>query len=145
MAHRLVGMLARLATWCYRRRRIVLVLWLVALIGVSVLGKAAGGTLQKTFTLPGTESQRAFDVLSKDFARKGDTGDLVFRARNGAAATSPEVRNAIEPVINEIAHQPHVVSVTSPFSPAGARFISPDGKIAYAEILFNVRANDVPV
>ena len=45
----------------------------------------------------------------------------------------------------QLRKQPHVVSVTTPYDPAGARFISEDGKIAYAEILFDVQANDVPV
>ena len=52
--------LRRLAAWCYRRRRRVLVGWIVALIGISVLGQTAGGALQKTFSLHGTESARAF-------------------------------------------------------------------------------------
>jgi RND superfamily putative drug exporter len=41
--------------------------------------------------------------------------------------------------------QPHVVSVTTPYEPAGSRFVADGGRIAYAEILFDVRANDVPV
>ena len=50
-------MLRNLAAWCYRRRRLVVVTWIVALIGVSVLGQTVGGDLLKTFSLPGTESQ----------------------------------------------------------------------------------------
>src|SRR5581483_8207731 len=105
--------LPRLAGWCYRRRRFVVGAWVVALVGISVLGQTAGGTLQKTFTLPGTESQRAFDVLDHDFGRKGDTGDLVSRARSGADVHAPPVQQAITPVMNELRAQPHVVSVTS--------------------------------
>jgi uncharacterized membrane protein YdfJ with MMPL/SSD domain len=52
--------LRHLAEFCYRRRRIVVVAWIVALVGVSVLGQTVGGDLLKTFSLPGTESQRAF-------------------------------------------------------------------------------------
>ena len=74
-------MLRRLAAWCYRRRRRVVVGWVVALIVISVLGQTVGGDLLKTFSLPGTESDRAFSVLKKEFARKGDTGNLVFRVR----------------------------------------------------------------
>ena len=58
-------MLRRVALGCYRRRRTVVAVWLVALIGISVLGQTAGGNLLKTFSLPGTESQRAFDVLGR--------------------------------------------------------------------------------
>ena len=137
--------LRRLAAWCYRRRRRVLAIWVVALIGFSVLGQTAGGALQKTFSLPGTESDRAFSVLEHEFARKGDTGDLVFEVRGSGDVNSPAVRNEIEPVFAQLRRQPHVVSVTSPYDPAGSRFVARGGKIAYAEILFDVRANDVPV
>ena len=100
----------------------------------------------KTFSLPGTESQRAFDVLGRDFARKGDTGDLVFkvarsRIRDGAGASSPRSIRSWR----RSRTQPHVVSVTSPFDPRTRASSPTDGKIAYAEILFDVQSNDVPV
>ena len=138
-------MLRSVALWCYRKRRLVVAVWLVALIGISVLGQTVGGGLLKTFSLPGTESQRAFDVLGKEFQRKGDTGDVVFRAKNGSNASATAVRSEIEPLLVKLRTQPHVVSVTSPYSPAGARFISSSSKIAYAEVLFDVQSNDVPV
>ena len=138
-------MLRHLAAWCYRRRRLVVVTWIVALVGVSILGQTVGGDLLKTFSLPGTESQATFDVLKQQFSRSGDTGDLVFEARGDRTVDDPEVRRAMEPVFAELRKQPHVVSVTSPYEPAGSRFIAQNGKIAYAEILFDVQANDVPV
>jgi RND superfamily putative drug exporter len=138
-------MLRNVALWCYRKRRLVVAVWLVALIGISVLGQTVGGGLLKTFSLPGTESQRAYDVLGKEFQRKGDTGDVVFKAKNGSDATAPAVRAEIEPLLAKLRTQPHVVSVTSPYSAAGARFVSKSGKIAYAEVLFDVQSNNVPV
>jgi RND superfamily putative drug exporter len=139
-------MLARLATVCYRRRWRVLIAWVVALVGISILGQTVGGDLLKTFSLPGTESQAAFDVLKKDFARKGDTGDLVFKVRGSGDVFSPEVRSKIENVVAELRTQPHVVSITTPYDPAGGqRFVSPDRKIGRAEILFDVQSNDVPL
>ena len=138
-------MLRRLAAWCYRRRRRVVVGWVIALVVISVLGQTVGGDLLKTFSLPGTESDRAFSVLKREFARKGDTGDLVFRVKGPGDVNSPDVRNEIEPVFEKLRKEPHVVSVTSPYEPAGNRFIAQGGKIAYAEILFNVQANDVPL
>jgi RND superfamily putative drug exporter len=59
--------LERLARFCYRRRRYVLVVWLIALIGVTVLSKTAGGKDATKFSLPGTESQKAFDLLQTKF------------------------------------------------------------------------------
>ena len=138
-------MLRRLAAWCYRRRRRVVVGWVIALVVISVLGQTVGGDLLKTFSLPGTESDRAFSVLKREFSRKGDTGELVFRVKGPGDVNSPDVRNEIEPVFAKLRKEPHVVSVTSPYEPAGNRFIAQGGKIAYAEILFDVQANDVPL
>ncbi len=139
-------MLARLATFCYRRRWRVLVAWIVALVGISVLSQTVGGDLLKTFSLPGTESQRAFDVLKKDFARKGDTGDVVVRVKGAGDINSPEIRAQFEKVVGELRKQPHVVSITTPYDPNGAQLRSPkDPKIARAEILFDVQSNDVPI
>src|ERR1700736_1711891 len=77
--------LQRLARFCYRRRRYVLVGWLLAVVLVPGVSKTAGGKAATNFTLPGTESQAAFDLLKQNFpARSGDTGEIVF------AATGPQ-------------------------------------------------------
>ena len=44
-------MLPSLAAWCYRRRRLVVVSWIVVLLGINVLAQSAGGDLLKTFSL----------------------------------------------------------------------------------------------
>jgi putative drug exporter of the RND superfamily len=139
-------MLARLAAFCYRRRWLVLVSWIVALVGVSVLANAIGGDLLKTFNLPGTESQAAFDVLKADFDRGGDTGQLVIKVEGGGDVQSPAVQQQVDAVVAELREQPHVVAITTPYEEAGQRFLSPkDPSIAYAEIEFDVQSNDVPI
>ena len=138
-------MLRRLAAHCYQHRWRVLISWIVLLVGINVLAQTVGGDLLKTFSLPSSESGRAFSVLGRDFARKGDTGELVFKVRGTGTVTSQHVLNEIEPVMATLVQQPHVVSVSSPYDPANSRFISSGGKIAYAEILFDVQANDVPI
>src|SRR4029078_12012858 len=138
-------MLRRLAASCYKHRWRVLISWIVVLVGVNVLAQTVGGDLLKTFDVPGSESGRAFAALGRDFEQKGDTGNIVFKARGAGGVTDPTVKAAIDPVIEELRKQPHVVSVASPYDPVNARFISQGGKIAYAEILFDVQANDVPI
>jgi RND superfamily putative drug exporter len=138
-------MLARLAATCYRNRWRVLIAWVVVLVGVSVVSQTVGGDLLKTFSLPGTESQRTFDVLKQDFGRRGDTGDFVFKARGNATIQDAAVRNEVNAVVAQLRTQPHVVSVSTPYEPGGQRFVAPDGQIARAEILFDVQANDVPL
>ena len=137
----------RLAGWCYDRRRTVLAVWVVAVVGISVLAQTAGGDLLKTFSPPDTESGRAFDVLGRDFARPGDTGDLVWRLKQGTDLQDPSVRESVGAVVQKLSTMPHVVSIASPYdgNPANARFLSSTQPIAHAEIQFDVGANDVPL
>ena len=140
------AVLQRLAGWCYDRRRRVLGAWIAGLVVFSVLGQVAGGSLLKTFSLSGTDASDAFTILGRDFQMKGDTGQLVWAVKgSGVDPTSPEVQQTLQPVLDEIAKQPHVVSVTSPFNAPDqqSRLVSGDKPIAFAEIQFDIGANDV--
>src|SRR5207249_1351275 len=72
----------------------------------------------------------------------GDTADIVFKVTQGVSA--PDVKTRIEGYLGQVAKLPKVTSVTDPYTPAGARNISPDGHIAFAEVQFGVEAGDVP-
>ncbi|MCU1375353.1 MAG: hypothetical protein JWO68_2639, partial [Actinomycetia bacterium] len=139
--------LARFAGWCYDRRRLVLALWLLAVVGFSVAGQAAGGSLLKTFDLPGSDAAKAFTILGRDFDRPGDTGQLVWEATGGASPTDPAVQRVVQPVLAALARQPHVAAVVSPFDadPSSRRLVAAAKPIAYAEIQFDQRANDVNI
>jgi RND superfamily putative drug exporter len=132
----------RLATFCYRRRWAVLGVWILALVALFGLGKAAGGSYKDNFSLPASESQRAFNLLSSKFpAQSGDSVQVVEKAVAGV--NDPQVRVRFEGLLASLARQPHVSGVQSPYAPGGARQISKDGTVAYANVQFNVRANDV--
>src|SRR6476620_175053 len=147
-------MLARLAAWCYHRRWRVLIAWIVLLIGVNVLEQTVGGDLLKTFSLPGTESQRTFDVLKQDFARPGDNGKLVYEVKGGGDVRSPAVQTAVLDVARELAEPPHVLCVNTLYGPPIGKEpracqepaqVAAGNKIANADILFDVQSNDVPL
>jgi RND superfamily putative drug exporter len=91
-----------------------------------------------------TGGAKAFDVLEHDFDRPGDTGQLVWHVEDGSP-TDASVREVVQPVLDELARQPHVAAVTSPFAddPSVRRLVSEDAPIAYAEVQFDQRANDV--
>jgi RND superfamily putative drug exporter len=125
-------MLQRLATWCYRRRRRVVVLWVVALIVVSALGSSVGSTFSQGFALSGTESQRAADLLQQRFpTRAGDEGQIVFTPADAA------VRARMEALFAEVAKVPGVTAVVSPYGAGGARQVSSAGDVAYATVQFD--------
>jgi RND superfamily putative drug exporter len=133
--------LGRLAGRCYDRRRLVLVLWIVAIIGVTVLSQVVGTSFKNKFTSGNTPSQQAQNILQQRFPSKsGDTADIVFRT------TSPIPSNqaAITKVVDSVHSLPYVQGVTSPFSPEGAHQIAPKGNIAYAQVQFTTDTADIP-
>ncbi|HEY5013670.1 MAG TPA: MMPL family transporter, partial [Acidimicrobiia bacterium] len=129
-------MLSRLAHWCYRRRRLVLGLWVILLIGSQIVSSAAGGKSSMSFKLPASDSQRAQNLLAGRFASEsGATGNVVIAAPSGVK--SPAIEARANALFAGIARVPHVVEVTSPYSAQGTNQISRDGTIAFAQIHFD--------
>jgi RND superfamily putative drug exporter len=126
-------MLVRLADWCYRKRRLVVVLWVAALVGSFVVAGAFGGDFRQNYLQPGSESKAALDILKDRFPQKsGDTIQVVMHS--AAGVNSPAIRARAERLLADIAVADHVVGVTSPFAEQGARQVSPDGTTAYADV-----------
>ena len=128
-----------IAQTCYRRRRLVLGSWVLLLVTLIALAAVAGGKSKTDFTLPGSESQAAFDLLkTKGFAtRTGFQGQIVFRADQGVNDAS--VKQTLEGFFKRITDNVDGVGIVSPFDPENARQIAPDGKVAYAEVNFSDR------
>jgi RND superfamily putative drug exporter len=136
-------MLRRLAAFCYRRRRLVVALWVVGVVGLTVVAANAGDGFSEGFSINDTESARAQQLLAQTFPeRAGDSGQLVVRAPGGVA--DPSIQARVERALAEIEKVPDVSGTTSPYSPEGARQVSADGTIAYAEIQFAKRASEIP-
>ncbi|MGD0452141.1 MAG: MMPL family transporter [Solirubrobacteraceae bacterium] len=138
------GIVARSAQWAVHHRRLVVIGWLVLLIGALGVSGAIGTEYSNNFSLPGTESQRAADLLKRDFpAQAGDADQIVLAARQGHIADAA-VRSRVAPMLAAVARLPHVTGVISPYTAKGARAISADGKIAFATVTFDERANLIP-
>src|SRR6266567_9497650 len=136
-------MLERLAHWTYKHRWRTLITWIVALVAFLYLGSALKGPYGKSFSLPGTESQQVQDILkSRIPSRAGGTVEIVFKA--DAGVNNPGVKGKMETLFTKVAALPGVKEVVSPYTPAGARQISKDGLIAFADFHFSQQAVDVP-
>src|SRR3954469_4930607 len=133
----------KLAAWCHDRRRTVLALWVGAFLLAAVLWGAAAGDYINNFRLPGTESQRAYDLLKDRFPQQaGDTASVVFAVDDGnvlAASHRPQIEKAID----EIKSSPAVLTVGDPFAKGAP--VSKDGRITFAQIQFRQAAGDVDV
>jgi RND superfamily putative drug exporter len=134
--------LAGFARWCFRHRRAVLAVWLIALIGFLAVGRSAGAAYTNTFSLPGTDSAQALNVLKADFtAQAGDSDQIVVQAEQGTLH-SPAVKAAVTSMLARVAQLPHVRSVISPYESRGQ--ISRDGTIGFATVNLDAQAQDVP-
>jgi len=137
--------MAAMARWCFLRRAWVLVAWLALLVILGVTGRAAGSAYSNTLTLPGTGSTTALQLLEQAFpGHAGDQDSIVWRASPGSVRT-PAVRARITAMLGKVAAAPAVASVISPYSAAGAAQVSRNGQIAYATVVFDAQAANLPV
>ncbi|MCO8277569.1 MMPL family transporter [Actinoplanes sp. TRM 88003] len=131
--------LYRLGKLAFRRRRLVLSLWLATL---ALLGAGAVLLSEPTvdgFSLPGTESQRAQDVLAEAFpqaAAGGAQARVVFAAPDGEKLTEAGNRAAVTATVERLRGAEQVAQVTDPFEGS----INRDATTAYAEITYRVPA-----
>jgi RND superfamily putative drug exporter len=132
-----------LARTCYVHRRLVLLGWIVAIVGVTVIHGAVGSAYSDNFKLPHTQSFDAIRLLERNAPKaSGDTEQLVIGARQGKV-TDPAIRSQAEAVFQQVEKLPHVSSVTSPFDATGKSQISPSGDVAFANITFDAQSNKV--
>ncbi len=134
----------RVTRWCIAHRRRVAAAWVAIAILTTVVAGSVGNRYATNFTLPGTESQRASDLLTKEFgAQSGDVDTIVFHVGHGTIG-SPRVRGAIMPVLARVRTFPHVSKVISPYAANGAVQVSRDRMTAFATIDYDKDANLLP-
>ncbi|MEU9791565.1 MMPL family transporter [Streptomyces sparsogenes] len=134
--------LYRVGRWAFRRRRLVGGLWLVALVLATAAAMAPAGE-EEDLSMPGTESQKAFDLLDERFPQlnsQGAEARLVFRAPDGQRVTASENKAAVEDTLGSLDGGGQVASATDPYE-TGA--VSEDGTIAYSTITYTADAVDL--
>ena len=132
----------RIAQWCHDRHRLAIGLWVAAIVGFGALAGASGGGFVDNFSLPGSESQKATDLLKSKFPQQaGDSSQVVFKANTGTIADAAH-KAEIQALVKRLATLPSVAAVRDPFAGKGA--VSRDGTIGYATVAFDQQANDIP-
>ncbi|MFE2562637.1 MMPL family transporter [Streptomyces mirabilis] len=135
--------LYRLGRTAFRRR------WYVALIWVAVLGAVGFGAAKApaapdaSNSMPGIESQKAFDLMEQRFPgakADGANARIVFVAPDGQKITAAENKKTIDKLVDEAADGAQVASAVSPFQ---ANAISKDATTAYATVTYKVKADDL--
>jgi RND superfamily putative drug exporter len=137
------GALARWARACATHPWRVIVAWIGIIAGLVVLVATIGGGLRDEFEIPGSDTQRATDLIETEFAaEQGSVLNLVFAAPAGEQLDTPERRAAIEralarldtPEFAPTSDRAGVESVGDPFEDGT---VSEDGRIAYTEAQFD--------
>jgi putative drug exporter of the RND superfamily len=134
-----------LARWSVRHRRSVVVIWLTALIGLSVLSQSVGSSYKDSFSLNGTQSFDALNLLQKVAPKaSGDREQIVVAVKQGKL-TDPAVRTQVETMLAKVRALGDVASVASPYGTSGAAQISKSGQIAFANVVLAKQGEKVSV
>ncbi len=135
--------LYRLGRFAFRRRGLV-VLVVAALLALLAAGSGAiAKPTNDTFTIPGTQSQQAMDLLSTRMPEAGASGasaNVVFMAAPGTTLTMPTAQRTITATLGRLRALPHVLAVTDPFTTGP---VSPDRTTAMATVRYAVASTDL--
>ncbi|MFJ2130591.1 MMPL family transporter [Streptomyces sp. NPDC087845] len=136
--------LYRLGRFSFRRRRLVALLWVVILAACAFAAAKAPTAAEDGFSMPGTESQKAFDLLDQRFpGGNSNTADarIVFVGPKGQKVTAAANKAAVEKIVANVASGSQVKGALNPFDMAGA--VSKDGTTAYSTISYDVQSIDL--
>jgi putative drug exporter of the RND superfamily len=136
------GVFGRVAGFSARRRWWALALWVAVLIGTQVLASGVGDTYRNDFSLPGTDSQNAQDVMREHGSvQAGDSVQIVLHDEGEGGVRATAVRKRVEPMLRKVAGLPSVAQVRSPYEDRSA--VSKDGTIGYATVVLDGKAEQI--
>ncbi|MFK8025502.1 MAG: MMPL family transporter [Ilumatobacter sp.] len=109
--------------------------WLVVAAAVVSGSSALGGEFEDSFSVPGTDSELATQLLTdSDSDRAGLTARVVFAADGDSTLATAGARAEIASIAADLAELDEVIAVTDPFDGG----ISPDERIALVTMQYPV-------
>jgi RND superfamily putative drug exporter len=136
--------LYKLGRLTFRRRRFVALIW-VALLAVAGIGAATASTAtSSSFSIPGTEAQRAFDLLEQrnpGSSADGATARVVFKAPEGEKVTDSANKSEITGIVKELrSGSDQIAEVADPFE---RQAVSQNGSTAYISVSYKVNSMEL--
>jgi putative drug exporter of the RND superfamily len=134
--------LERLGRFAARRHWLVIGAWLVVAVGLGLANRAADGKPVDVYSIPGSQSQEAEDLLEEHFpAASGDSARVVFEDHDGVCdAPAPAIARSVK----RIGNLAHVTAALDPCqAPQNSVLMSSSGAIAYTTVQYDVSAQDV--
>ena len=139
----MTGPLYHLGRFCARHWRPVVAVWIVAAVGLAIMGRAAGHKTSDDLTLPGTGSTKATDVLEERLPNQAyGSNPFVLESHHGKLTDSKN-KQAVDDTVKDVRNTPHVVKAVNPLSDEGSAFLSKDKTIAYIPVTLDVSQSDI--
>ena len=114
--------------------------WLVVFAVLAIAARSVGPDLNDNLTLPGSDSQKAADLLTERFPSQANgTNPVVLQAPSGAKLTDAKYKQPIDDTTAALAKDPDVRGATSPLSSEGNALLAKNEQIGY--IALNLRAS----
>jgi RND superfamily putative drug exporter len=154
--------LYRLGRFAFRNRWMMLGIWLLMLVAAGVAGATLSGQTTSSFSIPGTPAQEAADLMEErapQLSEGGSRARLVFAAPEGERIDQPEYQAAIAATLEELRAWPANITTVMPDyegdplgdnqrpaevrDPFQTQTISPNDRVAIAEVLFQVQSFDL--
>ncbi|WP_031509083.1 MMPL family transporter [Streptomyces megasporus] len=132
--------LYRIGRFAFRRRGLVALLWVVVLAVAGGAAASTSSTASSSISIPGTEAQKAFELLEERFpgsSPDGASARVVFKAPDGEKITDGENKAAVDAVVADLAKGSQVQQAVDPYR---ARAVSRDGTTAYAQVTYEVNS-----
>jgi uncharacterized membrane protein YdfJ with MMPL/SSD domain len=127
-----------LGRFCATHALPVVLAWILLAAGLVAALSAAGSMTTNNLSLPGTESQKASDLLAAKFPpQQNGSNPFVFHVSRGKVTDSAN-KSAIEASYKALLKAPHVYSATDPFKNAAAGLVSSNGQYAFTPVLLNI-------
>ncbi|MFF4266544.1 MMPL family transporter [Streptomyces virginiae] len=138
--------LYRLGRGAFRRRGLVALLWVALLFAAGFGAASAGAPTSGSFSIPGTEAQKAFDLLDERFpgmAADGATARIVIKAPEGAKITDPGPKAEVQKIVTGLKTGPGAAEISSIADPYEAQAVSQDGSTAYISAKYTVNGMEL--
>ena len=122
--------LYRIGKFCNGNAKKVLAFWIVVALVIVFFSRAAGQDTNDNLTLPGTNSQKATDLLADRFPQQAN-GQVPISMEAPAGKTVKSYSKVIGQVTSSYAHDPQVAIAVSPFDKNAAGQISRNERVAF--------------
>ncbi|WP_338672282.1 MMPL family transporter [Streptomyces sp. SCSIO 30461] len=131
--------LYKLGRFAFRRRIFVALAWAALLALAGFAASTAPAATSSSFSMPGTEAQKAFDLIDERFpgtSADGATARVVFKAPEGGKMTDKANKAEVKKVVADLrTSSDQVADVVDPYQ---VKAISQDRTVVYTQVSYKV-------